>query len=229
METFKILHRTTGELLFELRCTSLKVALKAAVKAHTNLQGADLQEADLQGAYLGGANLQGANLQEATLQGAYLERANLQEVNLFGAFLQRTSLEEVNLQGANLFRASLLCADLQGANLRETNLEETILQGSYLQGSDLWGAKFLGVNFLGVDLSDAKNIFTVGPCDGYVMFANRHHNGIHIYADCRGPFTEAEARAHWNGRQSERARHDALMIAGVDALVTLAKIHEQDK
>jgi hypothetical protein len=65
----EIKHRSTGTgtVLFKHRSKTLKTALQHAVKANTDLSGANLR----------GANLDGANLVRAYLGGAYLVGANL--------------------------------------------------------------------------------------------------------------------------------------------------------
>ena len=108
----------------------------------TNLQGANLVNANLQLAILSNANLQEANLYQANLQGANLINANLQRANLFDATLQGALLLGANLQGAdltnaNLQGASLIEANLQGANLVNANLQVAILRNATLQGADL--------------------------------------------------------------------------------------------
>ena len=54
---------------------------------------ANLQGADLQGADLWGANLQGADLQGADLQGANLREADLRKADLQGANLREADLD----------------------------------------------------------------------------------------------------------------------------------------
>ena len=72
-----------------------------------NLRGADLREANLQGADLWEADLRAANLQEADLWSANLQGADLREADLWAA----------NLQGADLWGANnipfipLICPD----------------------------------------------------------------------------------------------------------------------
>ncbi len=56
-----------------------------------------------------------ADLQKANLSGAYLEGANLQEADLRGANLEGADLRVANLQGANLSGAKLQKADLRYA------------------------------------------------------------------------------------------------------------------
>lgn len=90
-----------------------------------DLRGANLREADLQGANLNGANLLLANLTSAQLNGANLKRADLTAVKLNGADLKKTDLEEADFLLTNLKGASIYSdmkpylekeADLSGVN-----------------------------------------------------------------------------------------------------------------
>jgi len=142
MKLFKILHKITGNVLFEMECESLKVCVEAAVSKcadlrRVNLRGADLPGANLYGANLQGADLYGADLQGANLYGADLRGADLCEANLQGADLHGANLREADLRGANLCEANLQGADLQGADLQRANLCEANLQRADLPGADL--------------------------------------------------------------------------------------------
>ena len=76
------------------------------------LPGANLGEANLEGANLREANLGEANLQRADLRIANLGRANLEGADLWETNLRRAYLREANLEGA------------KGANLYECNWGE---------------------------------------------------------------------------------------------------------
>ena len=91
---------------------------------------ANLEDANLRGAYLEGANLERAYLRGAYLRGAYLRGSNLERAYLEGANLERANLERANLYGANLERANLYCANLEGAYLEE---KEKIRLGQILK------------------------------------------------------------------------------------------------
>jgi len=67
-----------------------------------NLQGANLQGAELQKVSFYEANLQGANLRGAKLQGAFFYNAKLQGAKLQGANLQGANLQKAKLQATNL-------------------------------------------------------------------------------------------------------------------------------
>ena len=62
--------------------------LSGAYLNGANLSGADLNGANLSGAYLNGANLSGADLNGANLSGAYLNGANLCEADLGKTYYQ---------------------------------------------------------------------------------------------------------------------------------------------
>ncbi len=104
------------------------------------LQGANLWRAQLQGVHLWGAELQGADLWSAQLQGANLRRAQLQGVDLWGAKLQGANLREAQLQGANLGNAQLQGVDLWDAELQGADLWRAQLQWASLRGAQLQGA-----------------------------------------------------------------------------------------
>ena len=68
------------------------------------------------------ADLRGANLEEANLYGAYLTKASLTKANLYGAYLVGAKLREANLRGA----------DLSGAVLRDAELDYAVLNNAIL-------------------------------------------------------------------------------------------------
>jgi hypothetical protein len=77
-------------VIFVSAALTIKDTLIEAIKAKTNLRGANLSSADLRSAYLSGAdlrsaNLSGADLRSANLSGAYLSGADLRSANLSGA------------------------------------------------------------------------------------------------------------------------------------------------
>jgi uncharacterized protein YjbI with pentapeptide repeats len=102
----------------------------------------DLSNTDIRGAELHGAKLQGVNLNEANLQGTELYVAQLQGAFLNRTQLQRARLNYANLQGAYLSRANLQSADLTEVNLREAKLTGANLQGAILQKADCHEADF---------------------------------------------------------------------------------------
>ena len=174
--------------------------LKAVLSLHRKWR---LKVSEGARAYLAGANLAGANLAGANLAGADLADAYLARANLAGADLANADLADAYLANAYLARANLARANLAGANLADANLANAYLAGANLAG--------------------AKGILGVGPIDGWLMYAVRWEDSPRIMAGCRW-FTIAKAREHWApGR--DRDEHNALMMAGVDALLSLARAH----
>jgi hypothetical protein len=95
-----------------------------------SLKWADLERANLQGAYLSDACLRRAWLPLANLQGADLSKANLKGADLSNADLQKAKLNKAGLVAANLFSANLQGATLKDAALQYARLEAANLQGA---------------------------------------------------------------------------------------------------
>ncbi len=160
-----------------------------------------------------------AELSRANLSQANLSQANLSQANLSRANLSRANLSQANLSQANLYGANLYGANLYGANLSRANLSQANLSQANLSQANLYGANLYGAN-----LSQAKNILTA-MADGWPIYALQWDNGIRIKAGCHW-FTEDEARTHWRAMAGTDPHvHGKLMLAGVDALVLLAKAH----
>ena len=134
------------DILFKLRNVNMLIfgGLSANL-AETNLQGADLQKAYLNGEnrrtvilkkYAYGANLQVANLQGADMRGANLEGVNLRRADMRGANLQGAYMQEVYMRGADM-----RWANLRGTDMRETDLQDADLRETDLQDADLQDAK----------------------------------------------------------------------------------------
>jgi uncharacterized protein YjbI with pentapeptide repeats len=135
------------------------------------LEGAGAGELDLSGMeglgiVLAGASLDGSDLSESVLRGAYFTHASLRGVRLGGADLrgadlrhadlERVDAHEANLEGARLDQATLRTADLHGARL-----ERCSLHGACFEGADLSGA-----HLAGLDLRRARLATTRFPAAG---------------------------------------------------------------
>lgn len=137
------------------------------------------------------------------------------------AMLACEAVEAAVKDGANLTGADLSKADLDGANLTRANLT-----GADLDGADLTRADLTRAELYRAELSGAKGIVHVGPIDRWDMYAVRWPDGPRIKAGCRW-FTVDEAREWWEkgGRSGNAPEHGPLMLAGVEALLTLARAH----
>jgi uncharacterized protein YjbI with pentapeptide repeats len=135
----------------DLRGAALNAAhLEGAVLAGAHLEGAGLDKAHLEGAVLGGAHLEDAQLPSAHLKGADLVEAHLEAAQLPSAHL-----EGANLWGAHLEGAFLLEGHLEGAFLLEAHLEGAGLAGGHLEGAVLLEAHLEGANLAGAHLDGA--------------------------------------------------------------------------
>jgi hypothetical protein len=137
---------------------------------------------------LGSTDLSGANLFRANLQGAILSEANLSEANLGEADLQSTIASSANLSGADLHHANLQAAMLTDANVSGANLSTANLQGAFLSGSNFANARLFkadlrttalyradlreAVELIEADLRDAGYDHTTTWPDGFVPEAS---------------------------------------------------------
>jgi uncharacterized protein YjbI with pentapeptide repeats len=110
------------------------------------LNGAEIQYANLSQLDLSKTNLSGANLSESNLRNTSLKESDLSEINLSKADLGGAELRETLLSDADLSHADLCLADLRGADL----------SGACLIGSDLSGAHLSEAVLSKVDLSVAN-------------------------------------------------------------------------
>ncbi len=94
-----------------------KQLLKIKTCVECNLEGVNLEKAELAGANLTMANLSKSKLAGANLSGAVLKWADLEEADLSGA----------NLEGVDLSGAYLKNTDLSEAKLKKANLSCTII------------------------------------------------------------------------------------------------------
>ena len=96
---------------------------------------------------------------------------------------------------------------------------ETLAQAMILavnSGADLRGAYLCGAYLCGANLRGADGIISLGPCDGWWVYAVRHADGPRFAVGCQW-FTLAEARAYWAGKENR-----AQVLRAVEWLATEA-------
>ena len=106
------------------------------------MDGAHLEQAQLEGAHAAGATFNGAFLESAVLNGAGLDGANFYAAHLAWAQATGAHLDGAFLNGAHLESATLNGAHLARADLRETHLEGASLRAAHLESADLRRATF---------------------------------------------------------------------------------------
>src|SRR5258708_4545863 len=116
------------------------VQMERAILNDTQLEGANLSEANLKGAYFHNVKLEKAELSEANLERADFFEAQLKEAYLSGACLNETSLIFANLNNATLNEAQLTKADLRRADLTGVLLHQASLKNADLSEAKLDGA-----------------------------------------------------------------------------------------
>ena len=94
------------------------------------------------GQRMDGAVLENEDLNHAMLAGVRLRKAKLKGANLEMAMLAGADLREADLEYANLTHAMLLGANLSKAKLLNTKLDGANLLGASLEGARIEGASF---------------------------------------------------------------------------------------
>lgn len=141
MQTIKILHRHTQEVLFE--CEVPKHHNKGVAKGKALLKAIEnskeLNYANLRGCVLRGGELSGAQLKEADFTNSDMFRTDFYGTNLEGADFTNAVLvycvfdygfaESVNFTNACLPNSSFLNASLRNANFTDAKLKGVIGDG----------------------------------------------------------------------------------------------------
>jgi len=153
---------------------------------------------------------------EAVRQGVSLARAHFPGANFFG----------VHFSGADFSRANFSRADFSLANFYGANFFRADFSLANFSRANFYGADFSRANFYGANFYLAEGVLHVGPVDGWDMYAVRWDDGPRIKAGCRW-FTVSEARKWWGkgGAPGNKPEHGPLMLAGLDALLAMAKAH----
>ena len=126
-----------------------RILLKGADLQQANLSGAYLTDIDFRGTYLAGTHLEEANLERAELQGADLTNVDLSNAEGLwekgtylwkrGAGLNDADLSNANLSGADLTNANLSGANLEGADVTEAQLAKCkSLEGATMPNGQMY-------------------------------------------------------------------------------------------
>lgn len=105
----------------------------------SNLEGAQLDGANFDGARIWCSNLEGADLRNADVSDGWIVASNLESANFAGA----------NLRGAKILGVNLDGADFRGADLQDATLIAANFDRADFRGANLRGKSFVGVNMDG--------------------------------------------------------------------------------
>lgn len=153
---------TFDDWITDLNDAQMKEAnLRSANLSRVLMNRINLSRATLNQANLSSASLIGANLSSAQLVGANLRATVLTSASLTGANLDEANLSQANLYAARLSRVSGLGTHLQSANLTQSDWQGADLSGadlSYanLHNADLSYTRLTGTNFRNAQLENAN-------------------------------------------------------------------------
>lgn len=102
--------------------------------------------------------LQGARLENENLDFIDFSYANLKDAVLDGASLEKAKLYSTNFEGASLASINLKNANLRGARLTKAFLRDANFHDAKLLGVEFYGADLRDTNFTGAELAYAKNV-----------------------------------------------------------------------
>jgi uncharacterized protein YjbI with pentapeptide repeats len=134
------------------------INFKDAVMFKSNLRGADLTRAVLEGADLRNSDLRQTNLQEATLDRCLLMNADLSAADLSGAMILGANLKRVKLDAAKLIGADMSGAYLGRASIVGADLTRCTLRRTVFRGADLTKSLFSRALLTDADLGETKLI-----------------------------------------------------------------------
>ena len=127
-----------------------------AIMNNAKLTGSRLEDCGLSGAQLDNADLKWAQLQDAFLAESSLKNADIDFAIAERAILEKADLENASLGRVNLEGAFLKSARLPGTRLRYANLKDACLDNTDLVNAYLFGSDLTNTTFIEADLSGAN-------------------------------------------------------------------------
>jgi uncharacterized protein YjbI with pentapeptide repeats len=126
------------------------------------LSGVDLSYANLSGSFFAPkVDLKMANLDYADLTGAWLTKADLRGSMMQYANLFQVHLAGADLTGSQLYSARFICALLEDATFCGSDLGFAHFSMELMRGADLSGASIGNTVFSDSDLSDVKGLESI--------------------------------------------------------------------
>jgi uncharacterized protein YjbI with pentapeptide repeats len=139
--------KTTREDFEGYRLDLRGANLQRAYLARLNFSGARFNETQMQGADLEGAQMRGADFFKAQMQGADLKGAKMQGAEFKMAAMLGADFRKAQMQGVQFILANMQGADFREAQMQEANFSTAGMKGAdfrkaQMQGADLYRAEF---------------------------------------------------------------------------------------
>jgi DNA-directed RNA polymerase specialized sigma24 family protein len=175
-------HELTPAKIFDRRWATTLLDQAMTSLTNADLSGANLTDAELEGATLTNADLSGTNLTDADLGHATLTNANLAGAIVTKASFANTSgltsqqlhstasYQQRDLWGIVLSGHDLTGVDFSGQNLTGANfdmLTNADLSGTNLTDASLWGATLTNANLAGAMVTGANFGFDYATSQGF--------------------------------------------------------------
>ena len=143
--------------------------LKGCILMNSNLENADLDDADFSF-----CNLEGVNFKGAHLGGANFYRANLKKSNFSDCFLDEAKFNYAIVWNANFVSTNLRKSNFENSSLWQSNLQNSFLQDCSFHNSDMKGVDFSNANKLTVE-----QLINMGELRGSILPDGSLYNGMY--------------------------------------------------
>jgi len=100
----------TGEVIFEMECSTFRELVEGATKAEVSFYRANMSGTDMRGANMSYADMSYANMSYANMRGADMSYADMR-----GADMSYADMRGANMSYANMSGANMRGADMRGA------------------------------------------------------------------------------------------------------------------
>ncbi|OGG94125.1 MAG: hypothetical protein A2527_09785 [Candidatus Lambdaproteobacteria bacterium RIFOXYD2_FULL_50_16] len=147
---FKLYRNFSVMLAGRLRDSNAKVQDIAEKDRNSSQKIKDMLKKKMEGK---DANMQGADLNYADLSGTYMNNANLAKSNLV-----RTTFKDTKLKGANFSNAKFAASQFANVEFEETNFAGGDFSGAVFKNCNFGNCDFKAAQFQGADLSASMKV-----------------------------------------------------------------------
>jgi len=130
----------TGEVIFEMECSTFRELVEGATKAEVSFYRANMSGTDMRGANMSYADMSYANMSYANMRGADMSYADMRGADMSYADMRGANMSYANMSGANMRGADMRGADMSYADMRGANMSYANMSGANMRGADMRGA-----------------------------------------------------------------------------------------